>query len=230
MIVRATQDRPTVQTADLPALEPSPRWRMLLGGLPDLATAATCLLCWWQPRLLGTDWIKPMLLTVLVEFLVIHSGVFMAVFGNAPKTRLFRSLAHLGLAGFYGLFVWLIARDYEAPWLYALFGWLFFSKLLVCWSAQPLHHPSLREQLIDWPMAVASYLLSLVLGGLLFEAQRGGLDYRLIREAGLSGKPMFEQAPWTLLASGALYFTAMGLYRMRLWRWRRPGPQPAASN
>ena len=215
-----------MQPADLPALEASPRWRMLLGGLPDLATATVCLLCWWQPRLLGADWIKPMLLTVLVEFLVIHSGVFMAVFGNAPRTRRLRTLAHLGLAAFYGLFVWLIARDYDAPWLYPLFGWLWFSKLLVCWSAQPLHHPSLREQLIDWPMAAGSYLLSLVLGTLLFEAQRGGIDYRLIREAGLTGKPMFEQSPWALLASGAIYFTAMGLYRMRLWRWRRPAAPP----
>ena len=199
---------------------------LMLGGLPDLATAVACLLSWWWPALLGVAWVKIMALTVLVEFLVIHAGAFLAVFGNAPRTRLGRSVTHLALASFYGLFIWAIARDYEAYWLYPLFAWLLLSKLLVCWSSQPHQHPNLREQLIDWPFAVASYLIALLIGIALFENVRGGIDYRVFREAGLSGKDLFDNKPWAALAAGSIYFTAMGIWRMRVWRWAR-GRAPA---
>lgn len=200
------------------------RWRLALGGLPDLATAAACLLSWWWPALLGAAWVKVMALTVLVEFLVIHAGAFLTVFGNAPRTRLGRSAAHLALASFYGIFIWAIARDYEANWLYPLFAWLLFSKLLVCWSSQPQNHPNLREQLIDWPFAVASYIGALMIGIVLCENLRGGIDYRVFRDAGLSGKSLFQDKPWAALAAGSIYFTAMGIWRMRPWRWRAIKP------
>jgi len=200
--------------------DPAPRWQMALGGLPDLGTALACWLSWQHPAVLGAAWVKPMVITVLAEFFVIHSGGFMATFGNSPATRRGRIGAHLGLAAFYFLFIWGLATGLDAPWLYGLFGWLFLSKLLVSWSANRGSRLAIREQMIDWPFAVAAYLLSIGVGFIQFESLNGGITEQVFTDSGLAGAGLFEDKPWTALAAGSIYFTAMGLYRMRLWRWR----------
>ncbi|MDP3859491.1 MAG: hypothetical protein Q8Q73_17180 [Stagnimonas sp.] len=199
--------------------DPAPRWQMALGGLPDLGTALACWLSWQQPEVLGAAWVKLMVITVLAEFFVIHSGGFMATFGNMPASRLGRIGAHLGLASFYFLFIFALAHSLDAPWLYGMFAWLFLSKLLVSWSANRGARLAIREQMIDWPFAVAAYLLSLGAGFIQFESANGGINEQVFVAAGLVDAGLFEDRPWTALAAGSIYFTAMGLYRMRLWRW-----------
>jgi hypothetical protein len=56
---------------------------------------------------------------------------------------------------------------------------------------------------------------------------RGGINDRVFIDAGLKDAGLFEDRPWTALAAGSLYFTAMGLWRMRLWRWRLPDANSA---
>jgi hypothetical protein len=199
--------------------EPAPRWQMALGGLPDLGTALACFLCWQHPEVLGPAWVKLMVITVLAEFFVIHSGGFMATFGNMPASRLGRIGAHLGLASLYFLFIFALAHSLDAPWLYGMFAWLFLSKLLVSWSANRGARLAIREQMIDWPFAVAAYLLSIGTGFIQFESANGGISEQVFVAAGLVDAGLFEDKPWTALAAGSIYFTAMGLYRMRLWRW-----------
>lgn len=199
--------------------DPAPRWQMALGGLPDVGTALACWLSWQYPALLGVAWVKPMVITVLAEFFVIHSGGFMATAGNLPRTRLGRVGAHLGLAAFYFLFIFALAHSLDAPWLYGLFAWLFLSKLLVSWSANRGARLAIREQMIDWPFAVAAYLLSIAAGFIVFETSNGGISEQVFADAGLAGAGLFEDRPWTALATGTIYFLAMGFYRMRLWRW-----------
>jgi hypothetical protein len=200
--------------------EPAPAWRLAFGGVPDLVTAATCWLAWQQPRTLGAEWVKIMVIVVLSEFFVIHSGAFMAAFGNMPKSRLGRIGAHLGLAAFYFLFIWAIAASLDAHWLFAVFGWLFFSKILVSWSAGRGSRMAIREQMIDWPFAVAAYLGSIMLGFVVLEGASGGITERVFLDAGLKDAGLFEDKPWVALSAGTFYFSAVGLWRMRIWRWR----------
>lgn len=205
------------------APEPAPLWRLILGGVPDFVTAAGCWLSWQRPEVLGAEWVKIMVIVVLTEFFVIHSGAFMAAFGNMPRTRRGRIGAHLGLASFYFLFIATFAFSLDAHWLFGAFGWLFFSKLLVTWSTTRGARLAIREQMIDWPFAVAAYLGGLFAGFTMFEAYRGGVSDEVFAAAGLAGAGLFEDQPWVALAGGALYFGAMGLYRLRLWRWPQAG-------
>ena len=205
------------------------RWRLILGGLPDLATAAACLLSWLFPTVLGVAWVKILLITVLAEFIVIHSGGFMSGLGQLPATRMKRLGAQLGLILFYLLFIWALASSLDAPWLYVAFGWLFISKLVVAWSATPGAQLALREQMIDWPFAVAAYLLSTMLGFLVFDGLRGGISPQVFLDAGLADAGLYEDKPWVGLSAGTFYFSAMALWRFRLWRWRaatRRSPPP----
>lgn len=207
--------------------EPVTRWRLLLGGLPDLATAAACLLSWLDPTLLGPHWVKIMLITVLAEFIVIHSGGFMAGLMQMPVTRLKRFAMQLGLVLFYLLFIWALASSLDARWLYVTFGWLFLSKFLVAWSATPGARMAVREQMIDWPFAVAAYLLSLLIGFTLLDSARGGISDGVFLAAGLADAGLFEDKPWIGLAAGTMYFSAMAIWRMRPWRWsHNGGPMP----
>ena len=199
--------------------DPAPAWKLILGGAPDFVTAALCWLAWQNPLALGAEWVKKMAVVFLMEFFVIHSGGFMATFGNMPLTRLGRIGAQSGFVAFYFLFIWAFAMSLHASWLYFAFGWLFFSKILVSWSATRGAKLAIREQLIDWPFAVAAYLLSMGTGFTTFEATPGGVTEQVFLDSGLKDAGLFEDHPWVALAGGSIYFTAMGLWRLRVWRW-----------
>lgn len=192
---------------------------MLLGGIPDLVTAITCWIVWQSPGLLGATWVKTMVVVVLMEFFVIHSGAFMGIAANMPKSRRNRILSQLGLIVFYGLLVCAFAAGLDERWLYAVFGWLFLSKLLVSWSAKRGSILAVREQMIDWPFAVAAYLGSIFTALFLFQDVRGGVTPQVFADAGLAGAGLMADQPWIALAAGTLYFAAMALWRMRIWRW-----------
>ena len=200
----------------------APRWKLAIGGLPDAGTAMGCALSWWFPSVLGAAWVKILLVTVLVEFFVIHSGGFLATAGQLPQTRAGRLTAQLALIAFYALFIVAIALGTGSHWLLLTFAWLFGSKLVVSWSAGRESRLAIREQLIDWPFAVAAYLIALVCGFVFFETARGGITPQVFEASGLAGAGLFEDKPWAGLAAGTFYFGAMSLYRMRLWRWRAP--------
>jgi len=201
------------------AAHPVSPWKMLLGGLPDLATALMCWMAWRTPAILGAAWVKTLVVVVMAEFFVIHSGAFMGIAANLIESRRQRILFQLGLVLFYGLFVFALATALDETWLYAIFGWLFLSKLLVSWSANRGRLRAVREQMIDWPFAVTAYLGSLFTGFMAFEHARGGITPQVFADAGLVGAGLMEDQPWQALAGGCIYFALMSIWRMRIWRW-----------
>lgn len=192
---------------------------MFLGGVPDLLTATLCWMVWQTPGLLGATWVKTMVVVVLMEFFVIHSGGIFAAIHELVATRRNRVLLSLLLIVFYGLFVVALAHGLDENWMYAFFGWLFLSKLLVAWTADRNPKFTFREQMIDWPFAVAAYLGSLFTGFIAFEHSRGGISTQVFADSGLAGAGLVQDQPWAALAAGSFYFSLMALWRMRLWRW-----------
>ena len=173
-------------------------------------------LAWSQPLRWGPHLVKDMEMVLLLEFFVVHSSGFLAVFGRV------RPIA-AGLCLFYLLFVGIICFATGSPWILGAFAWLLFSKLhlKLPGTAAASQAAALREQLFDWPFSVVAYLGSLVAGIAIWDAPRLGITDEVFAAAGLKGAGLFEDQPWKAMAAGVIYFSATGLWRMRLWRWRR---------
>jgi hypothetical protein len=204
-----------------PAPAPAPAWRLVLNGIPDFITAAMFWLAWSQPLRWGPHLVKDMEVALLLEFFVIHSSGFLAVFGR------FRPVA-AGLCLFYLLIVGVICLSTGSPWALAAFAWLLFSKLhlRLPGTAAAAQAAALRELIIDWPFSVAIYLVSLVLGLAVLDAPRLGISDAVFATAGLKDAGLFEDQPWKAMAAGLIYFSLIGLWRMHLWRLLRRTPAP----
>ena len=75
-------------------------------ALPDLITSATFLCAWIAPGLIGYARVRDLMLLMLIEFIVMHSGAFTAVvFGMQDVSRIKRALSLAGLTAFYLMFV-----------------------------------------------------------------------------------------------------------------------------
>jgi hypothetical protein len=76
-----------------------------LAALPDALTAGAYAWAWLQPLRFGEGVVKTLMLVMLMEFLVVHSGGFLGVTVLSDGfTRVQKSLAILGFGCFYLLF------------------------------------------------------------------------------------------------------------------------------
>lgn len=82
------------------------RWVLALsGGLPVLAVAVFLLMNWIDPmRVGGGAWLKLAAMMVMIEFLLLHSGAFMAVGPSVCRKRWQQAGWFFGFALFYAVF------------------------------------------------------------------------------------------------------------------------------
>ena len=199
--------------------EPAPVWRMALGGVPDFITVAVFWLCWQRSSLVAPDLIASSVMSLLLEFIVIQFSGFGLFIGKEPSTRRAQISLRFAIFLFYLLLIAAAAYAVGATWMHLLLGWLFFSKTLVVWTASTSGGSARMEQFIDWPFSVAAYLAALLVGLSVFRDVPGSITPEIFTASGLDGAGMFEDRPWAALGAGMLYFGAMGLWRLRLWRW-----------
>ena len=198
------------------------RLKLALGGVCDFLTALTFWLAWSDPDRLGPELIKRLEFTLILEFFAIHAGGF---FGYAASTV----PIGLALGAAYLVLVGAVAQANHQLWLLGAFCWLLLAKLQMIWIGGQRARLSRREQLIDWPYAVLVYMGCIAISMRAVEVPRLGISDDVFAAAGLQGAGLFEDRPWQALAAGMTYFSLMGLWRMRPWRWfaaREPSPDP----
>ena len=97
-----------------------------LNALPDTITSATFLCAWIAPDLIGYDRVRDLLLLMLIEFIVMHSGAFTAVtLGAENLSRTKRALSLAGLTAFYLIFILGFSLAFGSTWPIWAFLWLF---------------------------------------------------------------------------------------------------------
>ena len=164
-------------------------------------------------------------MTLLLEFFVIHSGGFLAVFLNAPEdSRRNRALISLGIIAFYLAFISLFAWGFNAWWMVPAFAWLCFGKVQALWSGREPTEKDRFVAIASWALSVAVYIGSVFATATLDVPQFGSTD--AVRDAaGFDGKStgLWESQPWRALAGAVLYFTIMGLSRPFFARWQASG-------
>ena len=183
-------------------------------ALPDACTALGFMAVWASPFLFGPLSVKTAMLTMLVEFFLIHATGFFTSFANAPNTsRTKRTLSVLGLAVIYVLMIGGITASFDEWWPLAAFGWLLLGKLW--WIRTSIaNHDSMQTQMGAWAGSVAAYLFGCFLTVIVY-VPRWGMDIELQPRFGLNpdgqSGGLWIDEPHRVVAFGVVYFGVLAI-------------------
>ena len=203
----------------LAATSPVTRIARLLGTLPDLLTAAACIVVWISPFAFGTDGVRTVVLMLLMEFLLVHgTGFFTAIAFADTVAKYKRLLLMAGLLCCYALFLMAICALFDATWPVWIFLWLVLSKVAWIFLSSRDRVQEARQQLQAWAFSTVAYLGS-VFAGLLLPLPQLGLTDAVIPQLGMSGSGLWVDHPHTAVASLAMYYLASAWFK---WLAGRP--------
>lgn len=192
--------------------------RRVAAALPDVVTAAAFLVAWVVPLSVGRGVVLNLMLVMLLEFMLIHSGVIIGVVVlQRGIRRSMKTLAIIALGALYMLFVLGMAVTFEQIWVIGSFVWLLAAKLAGVWLApMPLEAEAERQRHL-WMLSMAAYL-----GGAFATAFLPlpgiGLSDDVVARLGLEGSGIWVEEPHRMLAFGTVYFAVVA------WiKWREPG-------
>jgi len=186
----------------------------LIAAIPDALTSAVFVYAWVMPLDWRPDLVKQLMLTMLIEFLVVHSsGFFGVTIYSSDVPRLRKTLVVAGFAGFYFMFVGGFCLAFHETWPLYAFGWLVFSKFLIVWTSPRPHAEEVGRQTAMWAASALYYLAGAFATAFLHVPQLGITD-AVRPELGLSGGGLWIDQPQTVIAFGALYFALLSLTKL----------------
>jgi len=195
---------------------------ILLKALPELISASILYALWVEPLRFGLDWFRSGVLTLLLEFFVIHASGFMAVLMYDPQTPAkTRGLQVAGLGAGYLVFLGAFAWGFDAWWMLAAFAWLCFGKLQAIWSGAAPVEKDRMVAISSWALSVAVYLGAVAVT-VIADVPRLGVTPAVRDLAGFDANGgAWEAEPHRALAGAVLYFVIMGLSRPLFALWQK---------
>ncbi|KPK06048.1 MAG: hypothetical protein AMJ64_10135 [Betaproteobacteria bacterium SG8_39] len=189
--------------------------RRLVAAAPDAALAALFLWCWIEPLAWRKTLVAELMLVMLVEFLVVHSGPFfgMLVMGDTVTTeRATRLKILLGLGAIYLLFAGGMSAAFESWGPVLLFAWLIGAKLVAILAGRGMAVREQTRQMALWALSVLFYL-GAVFATVMLPVPKLGL-VRHGHFYGIPGSGEWVSHPNTVVAAGFLYFGALALVKL----------------
>lgn len=199
-------------------------FRRVAAATPDAVTASFFVYTWIHPLGFGTTLVGDLLVLMLLEFLLVHSGAFIGSIVLSPTTsRWKKTLGVLGFGAFYMLFVLGFAYGMNRPWVIHVFLWLLVGRLAMVWLAPVPRDEEIRRQQALWGCGALFYILG-VFATVILPVPELGLTAQVRAELGIAatGKGLWQQKPQTVLAFGMLYYAAMAYVR---WKLATPPPK-----
>lgn len=152
--------------------------------------------------------VKTAMLTMLVEFFLVHATGFFTGFANVPdSSRWQRSFSLLGLSLFYLLMIAAFARSFGTWWPLLAFVWLLVGKIVQVWSQPVADDGAMFRQMGAWAGSVALYLFG-CFATLVPDVPRWGMTVSRQPQFGLDmhSSGLWESEPHRVVAFGVLYF------------------------
>lgn len=179
--------------------------------MPDFALATACVLAWIAPEAFAFPIVPWIMLTMLVEFIVVHSAPFMGLqlVSDMPTARKVRNVIVIG--GFYSLFLLGFSLAFHAWWPFVSFWTLTFNRLTVLWFRQAPEGRARATLQASWAAGAACYLGGVFLTTLA-PVPRLGISPSYVASLQLSGGGLWIDQPWRVVAFGALYFASLGMF------------------
>lgn len=213
----AVADSPGMSTPDLGSprlLEggPASYW---LGAMPDFALAVVFAIAWLRPDLLTPEKLRLLLVSMLLEFIVMHSGAMMGgayAAGDSVKSRLGMMAT---LAVFYSIFAAAFSAAFHTWWPFLSFWLLMLNRMLVV-LLDPRPRPE-KTQLVmaNWGFTALAYL-GWVFGTAMPPIPRMGMTSAVVESMHLEGGGLWIDEPWRVMAMGAGYFATIGIVEVTI--------------
>jgi hypothetical protein len=194
-----------------------------LALLPDALSCAFFLVVWSNPLWLGLLSVRTALLTMLLEFMLVHASGFFGFFTyreDATKWQRIGTLCALSL--FYFAMLAAFAKSFDEWWPLAAFAWLLAGKVAWVWMNPRGDDDAIGRHMAAWAGSVALFL-----GGVAYtsiaDIPRWGMTEALQPGFGLdmASSGIWESQPHRVVAFGALYFGAMFVAKAVLYGFDR---------
>jgi hypothetical protein len=190
-------------------------WTHRLAALPDAITASAFASLWFAPLWLGPRAISNALLTMLVEFVLVHaSGMLGGLLESRSHSRRAQVLALLGFGFLYSAFIGAFALTFFEWWPVLVFAWLLVGKLQDLFGASPADPAHRQRRQTMWAAQVVAYLAAVFIT-LLLPVPRFGISEAVQPQLGLTGSGLWVGQPQTVVVAGVLYF---GLLAWLKWK------------
>lgn len=189
----------------------SPALRGLAAAIPDFCISVFFLAAWLEPFRFGSGVIHALLLTMVLEFIIVHSSGFMGVVSFSKTGSSKKLLWLLGLGLLYTLFVGAFCLSEGVLWpLISFWGLTINRMLVVVLNPAPQDSPGLYLG-ASWGMSVVFYLGATFLT-LMAPVPELGLAGYSPDDFGLSGGGIWIEEPHRVVAFGFIYFLLQGLW------------------
>lgn len=191
-------------------------FRGVVASLPDFALAGAFVATWIDPFAFGPAAVQYYLLTMLLEFIIVHSSALMGSVAFSEIHTRRRVLSMLGLGLFYTLFVGAFALGFGTWWPLWAFWALTFNRMLGVLLGDAAHGEEKRYVQAGWGLSVLYYV-----GGafatIWLPLPRLGLERGVLQALDLPGSGLWIDEPHRVLAFGALYFGLTGIGEVLGW-------------
>lgn len=210
---------------------PASNLALWLPLLPDAMTCAFFLVVWADPMVFGPLSVRTAMLTMLLEFFLVHATGFFTVFANDRQGSKWKRIgAMAGLSSFYVLMIAAYSMSYHEWWPLFAFGWLLAGKVAWVWTGKSDPDDvdggkATFRGMAAWAGSVALFLFGVVVT-CIADIPRWGMTAALQPQFGLdmTSEGLWESEPHRVVAFGALYFGATFVAKVfvALWGLARP--------
>lgn len=212
-----------------PTTDPSPgtaRYEALhwlgafLAAAPCLYLSWVLLGVWADPMgREGGRWVRFGVGLMILEFVLLHSGAFMAHTLQSEHPLRKRAAFMAGLFLFYGLMVWAFAETTDSPALMWIFGAVVAGRVATAFTTRSDGLMAMQRRS---GIGVMVYLLA-VFGTVFLPLPEWGITRAVVAEVYPGrGGGLWEQQPHRAIAGAAFYFGLMGVLELTVLR--KPPP------
>lgn len=213
---------------------PGPVGRSALGWLVAALAAAPCLYLSWALFGVWADpmardegsWVRFGVGLMVLEFILLHSGAFMASLFKTEVPLAKRRWGMLCLLLFYSLMTWAMAYSTDSPALMWIFAGVVAGRLF---SAVVMGKGNFSSQVARSAIGVMLYLL-IVAATIFIPIPEWGITPEVVAETYPGrGGGIWEQEPHRAVAGAAVYFLMIGLAELLIFsRVKSPPDQEVA--
>lgn len=198
----------------------------LASAIPYFILAVVLTRAWIDPMSVDEGaWVPLAVGLMALEFILLHSGVFMGTVAFQARSAARRYGTFALLAGFYGIFAVAFSLGTGGWEIFEIFGFLMAGRLVTLVVAAGEG----KKQLISRSAAGIVIYLPVVFLTVFVPFPELGVTAEVLREVYPGrGGGIWEQHPERAMAGAILYFGLMGFFE--LWQLARPGEGKAAAS